>query len=98
MREDFPDPKDIPKLNEFNNNNDKNYTKPEIYYAYQHEKYIIPTNPNNKSGKDMSIKVLQDLQNNFENSRDFKKAKVQNKSNTYASQMDKFISKFPGIK
>ena len=99
MKEDFPDPKDIPEFKEYNKYNDKNYSKPEIYYAYQHEQYIIPSNPNNKSGKDISIKALQDLQNNFENSRNFKKQKGNSSnSNTYASQMDKFISKFPGIK
>ena len=98
IKQDFPDPKDIPEFNEYNKFNDKNYSKPEIYYPYQHEQYIIPTNPNNKSGKDVSIKVLQDLQNNFENARDFKKGKNINSSNTYANQLDKFISKFPGIK
>ena len=98
MKEDFPDPKDIPTFNEYNKYNNNNYSKPDVYYPYQHEQYIIPSNPNNKSGKDMSIKALQDLQNNFENSRNFKKAKAKNNSNTYASQMDKFISKFPGIK
>ena len=98
IKQDFPNPKDIPEFNEYNKFNDKNYSKPEIYYPYQHEQYIIPTNPNNKSGKDVSIKVLQDLQNNFENARDFKKGKNINSSNTYANQLDKFISKFPGIK
>ena len=98
IKKDFPDPKDIPEFNEYNKFNDKNYSKPEVYYAYQHEQYIIPSNPNNKSGKDVSIKVLQDLQNNFENARDYKKPKTGNNSNTYANQLDKFISKFPGIK
>ena len=98
IKQDFPDLKDIPEFNEYNKFNDKNYSKPEIYYPYQHEQYIISTNPNNKSGKDVSIKVLQDLQNNFENARDFKKGKKMNGSNTYANQLDKFISKFPGIK
>ena len=99
IKKDFPDPKDIPEFNEYNKFDDKNYSKPEIYYPYQHEQYIIPTNPNNKTGKDVSIKVLQDLQNNFENDRDYKKSKNSyNNSNTYANQLDKFISKFPGIK
>ena len=98
IKQDFPDPKDIPEFKEYNKFNDKNYSKPEVYYPYHHEQYIIPSNPNNKSGKDVSIKVLQDLQNNFENARDFKKGKNISGSNTYASQMDKFISKFPGIK
>ena len=98
MKEDFPDLKDIPTFSEYNKYNSKNFRKPEVYYPYQHEQYIIPSNPNNKSNKDMSIKALQDLQNNFENSRNFKKVKPKNNSNTYASQMDKFISKFPGIK
>ena len=98
IKKDFPDPKDIPEFNEYNKFNDKNYSKPEINYAYQHEQFIIPSNPNNKSGKDVSIKVLQDLQNNFENARDYKKPKTSNNSNTYANQLDKFISKFPGIK
>ena len=100
IKKDFPDPKDIPEFNEYNKFNDKNYSKPEIYYGFQHEQYIISSNPNNKSGKDVSIKVLQDLQNNFENARDFKKSKNNNNnnSNTYASQLDRFISKFPGIK
>ncbi len=98
IKKDFPDPKDIPEFNEYNKFNDKNYSKPEVYYPYQHDQYIIPSNPNNKSGKDVSIKVLQDLQNNFENARDYKKPKTGNNSNTYANQLDKFISKFPGIK
>ena len=97
IKEDFPDIKDIPEFNEYNKFNDKNYAKPEVFYPYQHEQYIIPTNPNNKSGKDVSIKVLQDLQNNYENSRNDKKPKSNN-SNTYANQLDKFISKFPGMK
>ena len=97
IKNDFPDPKDIPEFKEYNKFNDKNYNKPEVFYPYQHEEYIIPTNPNNKSGKDMTIKVLQDLQNNFENARDDKKTKGST-SNTYASQLDKFISRFPGMK
>ena len=97
IKEDFPDIKDIPEFNEYNKFNDKNYAKPEVFYPYQHEQYIIPTNPNNKSGKDVSIKVLQDLQNNFENARNEKKPKINN-SSTYANQLDKFISKFPGMK
>ena len=97
IKEDFPDIKDIPEFNEFNKFNDKNYTKPDVFYPYQHEQYIIPTNPNHKSGKEVSIKVLQDLQNNFENIRNEKKPKANN-SNTYANQLDKFISKFPGLK
>ena len=99
IKEEFPDLKDIPQFNEYNKFDDKNYSKPEVYYPYQHEQYIIPANPNNKSGKDVSIKVLQDLQNNFENARDYKKAKSKiSNSNTYANQLDKIISKFPGIK
>ena len=97
IKDDFPDPKDIPKFNEFNKFNNKNYVKPEVFYPYQHEQYIIPTNPNNKSAKDVSIKALQDLQNNFENDKDEKKNKS-NTSNTYASQLDKFISRYPGLK
>ena len=79
----------------------RQYSQPETqhnpFYPYQHEQYIIPTNPNHKSGKEVSIKVLQDLQNNFENIRNEKKPKANN-SNTYANQLDKFISKFPGLK
>ena len=97
IKNDFPDPKDIPEFKEYNKFDDKNYNKPEVFYPYQHEKYIIPTNPNNKSGKDMSIKVLQDLQNNFENAKDEKITKG-NTSNTYANQLDRYISRFPGMK
>ena len=97
IKEDFPDIKDIPEFKEYNKFNDENYTKPEVFYPYQHEQYIIPTNPNNKSGKEVSIKVLQDLQNNFDNSKNKKKPKTFN-SNTYANQLDKFISKYPGLK
>ena len=43
----------------------------------------------------MSIKALQDLQNNFENSKYEQSLKS---SNTYANQLDKFIRKYPGLK
>ena len=43
----------------------------------------------------MSIKALQDLQTNFENSKFEKNNK---NSGTYANQLDKFIRKFPGLK
>ena len=97
IKDDFPDPKDIPEFNEFNKFNNKNFVKPEVFYPYQHEQYIIPTTPNNKRAKDVSIKALQYLQNNFENDKDEKKNKS-NTSNTYASQLDKFISRYPGLK
>ena len=95
MKENFPDPKDMPEFKESNIFNSNNYSKPEINYSYQHDVFILPTDPNNKSGKDMSIKALQDLQNNFENS---KYEQGLNSSNTYANQLDKFIRKYPGLK
>ena len=95
MKENFPDPKDMPEFKESNIFNSNNYSKPEINYSYQHDVFILPTDPNNKSSKDMSIKALQDLQNNFENSKYEQNLKS---SNTYANQLDKFIRKYPGLK
>ena len=95
IKDNFPDPKDMPEFNEYNSFNSKNYSKPEIYYSYQHDEFILPSEPNKKSGKDMSIKALQDLQNNFENEKYVKNLKS---SGTYASQMDRFVRKFPGLK
>ena len=95
MKENFPDPKDMPEFKGSNNFNSNNYSKPEICYSYQHDIFILPTEPNNKSGKDMSIKALQDLQNNFENAKYEQNIKT---SNTYANQLDKFIRKYPGLK
>ena len=95
MKENFPDPKDMPEFKESNNFNSNNYSKPEICYSYQHDIFILPSEPNNKSGKDMSIKALQDLQNNFENAKYEQSLKT---SNTYANQLDKFIRKYPGLK
>ena len=93
--DNFPNPSDIPEFKNYNNFNSKNYGKPEQFYPLQHDQYIIPTNPNNKSGKDISIKVLQDLQNNFENADDKKPKK---NGGTYEAQLDKFISRFPAVK
>ena len=96
IKNNFPDLKDMPEFNDFNNNiNGKKYLKPEINYAFQHEEFILPSEPNNKSGKDLSIKALQDLQNNYENSKYNKDAK---NSDTYETQMDKFVRKYPGLK
>ena len=95
MKENFPDPNEMPEFNENNNFNSKNYSKPEVYYSYQHDEFILPTEPNNKSGKDMSIKALQDLQNNYENAGFEKNLK---NSGTYATQLDQFIRKYPGLK
>ena len=96
IKNNFPDLKDMPEFNDFNNNsNGIKYSKPVINYAYQHEEFILPSEPNNKSGKDLSIKALQDLQNNFENS---KYNKVLKNSGTYESQMDQFVRKYPGLK
>jgi len=71
---------------------EKKYSRPEINYSYQHEEFILPTDPNNKSGKDMSIKALQDLQNNLENAKFSKGLKT---SGTYESQLDRFVRKYP---
>ena len=95
MKDNLPDPNDMPEFNEVNNFDSNNYKKPEIYYPIQHDEFILPSKPNNKSGKDMSIKALQDLQTNFENSKFEKNNK---NSGTYANQLDKFIRKFPGLK
>ena len=96
IKNNFPDLKDMPEFNDFNNNsNGIKYSKPVINYAYQHEEFILQSEPNNKSGKDLSIKALQDLQNNFENS---KYNKVLKNSGTYESQMDQFVRKYPGLK
>ena len=95
MKENFPDPKDLPEFIENNKFSKNNYSKPEICYAYQHDVFILPSEPNNKSGKDMSIKALQDLQNNFENAKYEQNLKT---SHTYANQLDKFIRKYPGLK
>ena len=95
MKENFPDPKEMPQFKENTNFNSNNYSKPEIYYSYQHDEFILPSDPNHKSGKDMSIKALQDLQNNFENSKYEQNVKT---SDTYANQLDKFIRKYPGLK
>ena len=95
IKDNFPDPKEMPEFNENININEKTYTKPEIYYAYQHEEFILPSDPNNKSGKDMSIKALQDLQNNYESAKFAKNLKS---SGTYASKLDRFVRKFPGLK
>ena len=96
IKNDFPDLKDMPEFNDFNNNiNGKKYLKPEINYAFQHEEFILPTDPNNKSRKDLSIKALQDLQNNYEN---FKYNKGLKNSGTYESQMDQFVRKYPLLK
>ena len=93
--DNFPNPADVPEFKEYNNYNNKNLGKPEVFYPIQHDEYIIPTNPNNKSGKDVSIKVLQDLQNNFENADDKKSKK---NGGTYEAQLDQFISRFPAVK
>ena len=93
--DNFPNPSDVPEFKEYNNFNSKNYGKPEVFYPFQHDQFIIPTNPNNKSGKDVSIKVLQDLQNNFENSDD---KKIKKSGGTYETQLDQFISRFPAVK
>ena len=95
MKENFPDPKDLPEFIESNKYNKNNYSKPEVCYAFQHDVFILPSEPNNKSGKDMSIKALQDLQNNFENAKYEQNLKT---SHTYANQLDKFIRKYPGLK
>ena len=95
MKENFPDPKEMPQFKENTIFNSNNYSKPEIYYSYQHDEFILPSDPNHKSGKDMSIKALQDLQNNFENSKYEQNVKT---SDTYANQLDKFIRKYPGLK
>ena len=95
MKENFPDPKDLPEFIENNKFSKNNYSKPEICYAYQHDVFILPSEPNNKSGKDMSIKALQDLQNNFENAKYEQNLKT---SHTYANQLDKYIRKYPGLK
>ena len=95
MKENFPDPKEMPEFNDNNKFQGKKYSKPEINYGYQHEEFILPSDPNNKSGKDMSIKALQDLQNNLENSKYSKGLKT---SGTYESQLDRFVRKYPGLK
>ena len=95
MKENFPDPKGMPEFNDNNKFNGKKYSRPEINYSFQHEEFILPTDPNNKSRKDLSIKALQDLQNNYEN---FKYNKGLKNSGTYESQMDKFVRKYPGLK
>ena len=97
MKEDFPDIKDIPEFKEYNQSKDKNYVKPEVFYPYQHEDYIIPTNPNDKNGNKVTIKVLQDLQSNYENFKDEKKGKGNN-SNSLENQLDNYINRFPGLK
>ena len=95
MKENFPDPKEMPEFDDNNNYSGKKYSRPEINYSYQHEEFILPTDPNNKSGKDMSIKALQDLQNNLENAKFSKGLKT---SGTYESQLDRFVRKYPGLK
>ena len=95
IKENFPDPNEMPEFNENNNFNSKNYSRPEINYSYQHDEFILPSEPNNKSVKDMSIKALQDLQNNYENAKFDKNLK---NSGTYARQLDQFIRKYPGLK
>jgi hypothetical protein len=95
IKDNFPDPNEMPEFNDNENYNKKNNNKYVLTYRFQHDQFILPSEPNNKSGKDMSIKALQDLQNNFENSKYEKNPK---RSGTYESQMDKFIRKYPGLK
>ena len=95
IKDNFPDPNEMPEFNDNDNYNKKNNNKYVLTYRFQHDEFILPSEPNNKSGKDMSIKALQDLQNNFENSKYEKNPKS---SGTYESQMDKFIRKYPGLK
>ena len=92
---DFPDINELPRF--FEQDNKKSvYQKPEIFYPLYHDKFIIPSNPNNQSGRDISIKVLKDIQNNYENAKNNKILKIN--PTTYESKLDEFIHRYPGSK